>query len=169
MAKEQVSLRLDADVLAEISKLAEREGWSRTQFVEKALRFFVATDGGRTLQGGITPPGLTPAFVEWLKGLETPARVAILVAGGNGPPIRYTGVMEPPDVKATLADGLLALRIKVEAIDDSVMIRLPRGVIIGWTEYTSDFESNKQVALGLEQSGNARLESLFATPRMESK
>ncbi len=170
MAKEQISLRLEEELLVKVGDVANSEGWTRTQAIEKALRFFVETDGGKALQSGIAPPGLTPAFVSWLKALDGREGVSFLVSqGGAKPPLRYTGVMEAEDIDATLADGLLALRIRVDTIGDWVMIRLPKALIVGWTLYTSDFEVNKQVALGLEESGNARIESLFSKVNLVSE
>ena len=129
MATEQVSLRLDGDVLGKVDDEARRRGLTRTQMIEEALHYWMTRSA---IAGGLVPGGFTQPFHDLLVELaKTGGYVTLLTLDPTGRPWVFTGAVLKHDATSALASGFLSIRVQEsDHLTQGPEVPIPRASII---------------------------------------
>lgn len=137
MPNEQLSLRVDADLLKRVDEVAKRAGMSRTQIVERSLEYAV----GRTeLGGGVLPAGLTPQFQAYLESIaESGGFITLLVLDPTGRQAwTFSGAIRNFDAKRALESGFVTVMVyEVNEVAQGIEVPIARASVVAWQREAS--------------------------------
>jgi hypothetical protein len=160
MEREPISVRFPSTVLARLDQRAKEVRRTRTELIEESVVRCLATDFGRTLVGGFTPPGLTSAFDEWLKSRKGGDQVTLLAQSpSGGPPSVFSGRLHAKDLETAKVEGFFLLRVRHEELGDDIPVPLSRALLLGWTTEDQDRLYLLLCGLGLARDGNAEIKA----------